>query len=98
MVMSFNTRSIRNKIQETTEYLKDNNIQIAFVQETWLNAGDNSILAEINDYGYNIITQNRTQRDTGGGVAVLRGGGGGGGSKATFLGGSVLRFGHCRCP
>ena len=71
MVMSFNTRSIRNKIQETTEYLKDNNIQIAFVQETWLNAGDNSILAEINDYGYNIITQNRTQRDTGGGVAVL---------------------------
>ena len=24
--------------------------------------------------------------------------GGGGGSKATFLGGSVLSFGHCRCP
>ena len=22
----------------------------------------------------------------------------GGGSKATFLGGSVLSFGHCRCP
>ena len=69
--MSFNCRSIRNKIPGTIEYIKDNNIKVALLQETWLNDGDGAVIAEIKDYNYQIITQNRIDRDIGGGVAII---------------------------
>ena len=69
--MSFNCRSIRNKIQGTMDHIKDNNIKVALVQETWLTQGDGAVIAEVKDYNYGIITQNRTDRDIGGGVAII---------------------------
>ena len=39
-VVTFNCRSIRNKTQEILSYLDENNVDIAVLQETWLNRGD----------------------------------------------------------
>ena len=69
--MSFNSRSIRNKIPAILSFFKESNLDIALLQETWLNKGDKSIISEIEDYGVDIIYENRALRDKGGGVAIL---------------------------
>lgn len=69
--MSFNCRSIRNKVPDVLSFMKENDIDIAFLQETWINQGDASVLAEIRDYGYQVISQRRKSSDIGGGVGVI---------------------------
>ena len=69
-LVSFNCRSIRNKVHHIMNYLKDNKIGIGCLQETWLNQCDRSVYRIIEEYGYKFFTQER--RDArGGGVAVL---------------------------
>ena len=51
--------------------LEDQDIDIALLQETWLNKGDSAVLAEIKDHGFDVIHANRTMRDIGGGVTVI---------------------------
>ena len=70
-MVSFNCRSIRNKIVSAITYLEDNDIDLCMLQETWLNKGDGSIIQEIKDHGYNIYTQHRHRGNTGGGVAII---------------------------
>ena len=70
-MVSFNCRSIRNKVVTVLSYLKDHNIDICMLQETWLNKGDSSVIQEIKDHGYNLHSQRRLRGDTGGGVAIL---------------------------
>ena len=41
------------------------------LQETWLNRGDNSVIAEIMDRGYEVKSKRREKGNTGGGVAIL---------------------------
>ena len=36
-------------------HLRDNSVDVTFLQETWLNRGDNNIYAEMKEYGYRII-------------------------------------------
>ena len=69
--MSFNCRSIRNKIPDVLCFMQESHIDIGLLQETWINQGDTSVLAEIRDYGYHVISQRRTTSDKGGGVAVM---------------------------
>ena len=69
--MYFNSRSIRNRIPAILSFFRESNLDIALFQETWLNKGDKSIISEIEDYGVDIIYENRALRDKGGGVAIL---------------------------
>ena len=52
-------------------YLEENSVDIAVLQETWLNKGDKNILAEISEYGYNVYKSSRQSKANGGGVAIL---------------------------
>ena len=53
-------------------YLVDNNISIAFVQETWIRKSDSHLLREIQEFGYDILMYRKPRRlDLGGGVAII---------------------------
>ena len=69
--MSFNCRSIRNKVPEIMSQLEDMDIDVALFQETWINKGDNAVIAEIKDHGYDVIHVKRNLRDIGGGVTTI---------------------------
>ena len=69
-VMSFNCRSVKNKTFGIMSFLTENNVDIALLQETWLKKCDKSTIAEINEYGFNTISNCRPQRE-GGWVAIL---------------------------
>ena len=64
-----NTRSICNKSRGVMELLKENEIDLCYVTETWLKLGDAAILAEFRDYGYDIFSAPRKGR--GGGVGFI---------------------------
>lgn len=51
-------------------YVKDNNFEVACLQETWLNSSDKSTYQIIKDYGYKVIKKERTKMK-GGGLMVL---------------------------
>jgi exonuclease III len=70
-MLSYNCRSIRNKVSEVVSKLDELDIDICMLQETWLTKGDDSVIAEIKDYGFEINSRRRTSRSIGGGVAVL---------------------------
>ena len=69
--MCFNCRSIRNKTFGVMSYVVGNNIDLAILQETWLKKADRSIIAEIKEYGYDVISYRRSRRHEGGGVAII---------------------------
>lgn len=52
------------------EHLQDAECDICFIQETFLRDGDKAKLAEIKEYGWNIISNPRKHRG-GGGIAML---------------------------
>ena len=71
-IISFNARSIRNKLGIIMSYLTENNIHLAFIQETWLRKSDGHLISEIRESGYNIISYRKSRRlDLGGGVALI---------------------------
>ena len=70
-MITFNCRSIRNKIVNILTYLDMHDIDICMMQETWLNKGDSAVAQEIKDQGYKIHSQRRLRGDIGGGVAII---------------------------
>lgn len=52
------------------EHLLDVDCDICFIQETFLREGDKAKLAEIRDYGWNVLSDPRKHR-SGGGIAML---------------------------
>ena len=70
VVISLNCQSVRNKIYEVLSYLDDNQTEIACLQETWLNSGDQSIYQVIREHGYHIIKKERSI-GRGGGLAII---------------------------
>ena len=53
-------------------YLKDSDVDIAFIQETWLKKSDKATISQIKDFKYEIMSSRKPRRcDLGGGVAVL---------------------------
>ena len=70
--MSFNCHSVRNKVHAVMELISSNEIDIICLQETWLRKCDTSIIEEIKEYNFEIITERKPRKcDIGGGVAIL---------------------------
>ena len=71
-VMSWNLLSLLNENNLSTflQTLEDNNIQIACICETWLNAKNGKFTSTIKDSGYEIIHAYRENK-RGGGTAIL---------------------------
>ena len=69
--MSFNCRSIRNKTTGILTHLSERNVDIAFLQETWLKKSDGAIISEIKEYGYHTIMFSKPRNNWGGGVAII---------------------------
>ena len=69
--MSLNCQSLRNKVYSVLNFIEENNIVIACLQETWLGHGDKNVYQSIHEYGYNTIKYERN-KDTkkGGGVII----------------------------
>ena len=54
------------------ELVTNEEIDLLFIQESWLRKCDGATLAEIKEYGYSIITERKTRKfDRGGGVALI---------------------------
>ena len=71
-VVSFNARSLRNKITDIMSFLDKNKVELAFIQETWLRKSDGHLTSQIREYGYDIISYRKSRKlDFGGGVALL---------------------------
>lgn len=68
--MTLNCRSLRNKTASLKVLLEDHQVDVAALQETWLNRGDNSIYHEVFEYGYKVYKLERAER-RGGGLAIL---------------------------
>ena len=70
--LSFNCCSIRSKVPQICDFLTNQNIDIALLQETWLKKSDSAIVAEMLDYNINTIQVRKSRIfDLGGGVAIL---------------------------
>ena len=67
--ISWNVQSICNKVDLIMSVLVDNNIDLAFITETWLSSQSNSITAHIKSYGFDLVHVFREER--GGGVGIL---------------------------
>ena len=59
-----------NKIVQVLEHFDDMSCDICLLQETFLKVSDKAILKEINDLGWNIMSNPRKHR-SGGGIAIL---------------------------
>ena len=68
-LITLNCRSLRKKTHMLKDLLDENRIDVALLQETWLQ-GDLSIYAEFKEIGYKIKKLERTKK-RGGGLAVL---------------------------
>ena len=68
-VACFNSQSMCNKVCGNLEMLKDREVDICCVTETWFKAKENAIFAEIHDFGFDVISSPR--RGKGGGVAFV---------------------------
>ncbi len=65
-----NARSVRNKSLELCEYIKDQNLDILAITETWLFSHDLAIIRKLTPNGYNLKHEPRNDRQ-GGGVAII---------------------------
>ena len=65
----FNARSLCNKTAGVLELLKQNDISICCITETWLKSDDRAKFSEIHDMGFDVISAPRKGR--GGGVGFL---------------------------
>ena len=68
--MSWNVRSINNKVNDVLDFALANDVSLFFVQETWLTDVNNHSTALIKSHGYKIHHYHR-QDQSGGGVAII---------------------------
>ena len=68
--MLYNPRSIVNKVDNVMMTLKDKNVDIAAICETWLPDKNNPTTAKIKQFGYFILHDFRTDQ-RGGGTALI---------------------------
>ena len=71
--VSWNVQSIRNKCPKVLEHIIDQDADVVFLSETWMEADNNDITALIKDSGYKLLHNRRKDRDkeVGGGVGVM---------------------------
>ena len=68
--MSWNVRSLNNKVNEIMDFVETHGISLFFVQETWLTEMNNHTTAIIKAHGFDIHHCYR-QQSVGGGVALI---------------------------
>ena len=68
--ISFNCRSIKNKILGVLNFLEDSRAEMVFLQETWLAECDNSLFQQFSEFGYKHVSHTRENR-RGGGISIL---------------------------
>lgn len=66
----WNPQSLQNKTSDFLQVLQDNDIDIAFLAETWMTSQNNHVSALLRESGYNMYHSFRTDKK-GGGVAIL---------------------------
>ena len=70
--MTFNCRSLRSKVPQVLDIALENKVDILLLQETWLRKSDSALLAQINEYNFEIFqVRKRHKVDLGGGVAII---------------------------
>ena len=67
--MVWNAQSMCNKLDEIIAFLFDNNIELAFISETWLSSQENTKTALLKSAGFCLTHCFREKR--GGGVCIL---------------------------
>ena len=67
--LSWNVRSLNNKVEDVMEFVNDNDVSMFLIQETWLTDANNHTTAIVRANGFNIFHIHRC-RLTGGGVAI----------------------------
>ena len=65
----WNAQSLNNKIYEFVQLLDDNNVDVAFVSETWLSTESGATTFAISETGYKVEHSYRSKR--GGGAAII---------------------------
>ena len=70
-LVTINTRSICNKINQFQHYLLEKRIDVYAVTETWLKEDDEYGLCEIPPLGFKIISKPRCDGRQGGGIALI---------------------------
>jgi len=65
-----NCQSIRNKADVLVDYIKDNNLDMVAMTETWLKSDDNRIVGDLTPSGFKLVHLPRQGR-RGGGVGLL---------------------------
>ena len=67
----WNAQSLRHKAQLTKSYMEENEIDLYFIVETWLNSDDTAVIGELEDGGrFRLINNPRLGR-AGGGLCCL---------------------------
>ena len=70
-ILTTNTRSVCNKIDDLNQLLEDTKVDIAFITETWLNNKNSTIIKNSIDKNYNKLSTIRKTGSKGGGTMIL---------------------------
>ena len=63
---------MREKVPNIMNFLKENDIDIMLVQETWVRKCDGHIIKQVKEYGFKFVSCRKSRKiDWGGGVAVI---------------------------
>ena len=66
-----NAQSVRNKTADFVHHVIEENYDLTFVCETWLNEADGHVVASLAPTGYNFQYVNRESETRGGGIGVM---------------------------
>ena len=71
--LSWNVRSMNNKVSEVMSFISDQSASFFFVSETWIDAQTNNTTHNIKSFGYNIVHTPRSciDKTCGGGVGII---------------------------
>jgi exonuclease III len=65
-----NARSVVNKTETIIDFIKEHDLDILSITETWLQSDDNFSASNVTPHGFNLISSPRLNK-RGGGIAVI---------------------------
>ena len=68
--IAWNVQSLVNKVYDVISVLSDNDIDVAFISETWFSTESNMTIAILKEAGYSIAHYFRSEK-RGAGVAII---------------------------
>ena len=70
-ILTKNTRSVCDKIDDLNQLLEDTKVYIAFITESWLNNKNSTLIKNAIDSNYNKLSTARKTGNKGGGTLIL---------------------------